>query len=110
MLLERLLILILIVCGLFIVSYNINTRTRDLEKLREYECGFESIGNSRMKYDIIYYLIGILYLIFDLEIVLLYPIIYVLKSYLSVLILFIFITILIAGYIYEWHIGALDII
>jgi NADH:ubiquinone oxidoreductase subunit 3 (subunit A) len=63
-----------------------------------------------MKYDIIYYLIGILYLIFDLEIVLLYPIIYVLKSYLSILILFLFITILILGYIYEWHIGALDIL
>lgn len=59
-----------------------------------------------MKYDIIYYLIGILYLIFDLEVILLYPILYVLKSYLSIFILFIFIIILIGGYIYEWHIGA----
>jgi len=63
-----------------------------------------------MKYDIIYYIIGILYLIFDLEVILLYPILYVLRSYLSLFILFFFVTILIAGYIYEWKIGALNIV
>lgn len=110
MLQDKLIVLLIIVLGQLIIGYNQNIRTNDLEKLREYECGFESIGNSRMKYDIIYYIIGILYLIFDLEVILLYPILYVLRSYLSLFILFFFVTILIAGYIYEWKIGALNIV
>ena len=107
---EKFIVIFIIVIGLLYVGFNQNIRNKDLEKLREYECGFESIGNSRMKYDIIYYIIGILYLIFDLEVILLYPIIYVLRSYLSIFIIFLFLIVLIGGYIYEWHIGAQDIV
>ena len=46
---------------------------RTIEKLSAYECGLEPVGDARMKFEILYYVIGILYLIFDLEIIFLFP-------------------------------------
>jgi NADH-quinone oxidoreductase subunit A len=59
-------IILLLVCtSLFVVSLWLSDTKRDLAKNATYECGLEPMGNSRMKFDIIYYVIGILYLIFD---------------------------------------------
>jgi NADH-quinone oxidoreductase subunit A len=59
---------------LFLVSFYLSYTNRSTEKLEAYECGFmSSVESARMRYEIFYYLIGILYLIFDLEIIFLFP-------------------------------------
>lgn len=86
---------------------------RSLEKLFPYECGLEPIGDARMKFSILYYLIGILYLIFDLEIILLFPlasILFSLTNLLSFIFAMLFLIIQTIGFIYEYNQGALDIL
>lgn len=80
------------------------------EKLSPYECGFEAFGDSRMKVDIRYYLIAILFIMFDLEIAFLFPWamangVVGMVGFWSVLI---FLGILTVGFLYEWKKGALD--
>ncbi len=55
------------------ISILISGKNKSVEKLSAYECGFSPVGDARIKFDIIYYVIGILFLIFDLEIILLFP-------------------------------------
>ena len=96
----------------YFISFWISITNRTIEKQSTYECGQEPMGNSRMKFDIIYYVIGILYQIFDLEIIFLFPqasIIYNQKSVFTIWIVIIFIAILTIGFIYEWFQGALEI-
>jgi NADH-quinone oxidoreductase subunit A len=105
------LILLLLVSVLYLVSFWISSTNRTMEKLSAYECGLEPVSDARIKFDILYYVIGILFLIFDLEIVFLVPlaaIIFNIPSYFGFIMLFIFITILTIGFIYEWLMGALD--
>jgi len=61
-------VLIGLVTILYVVSFWASATNRSIEKLSAYECGLEPVGDARMKFDILYYVIGILYLIFDLEI------------------------------------------
>ncbi len=82
----------------------------DSEKLSPYECGFEAFEDSRMKFDVRYYLVAILFIIFDLEIAFLFPWAVVLDEigmfgYLSMVV---FLGILVIGFIYEWMNGALE--
>ena len=82
----------------------------DPEKNSPYECGFEAFEDSRMKFDVRYYLVAILFIIFDLEIAFLFPWAVVLDEigmfgYLSMML---FLGILVVGFIYEWKKGALD--
>ena len=82
----------------------------DSEKLSPYECGFEAFEDSRMKFDVRYYLVAILFIIFDLEIAFLFPWAVVLDEigwfgYLSMVV---FLGILVIGFIYEWKKGALE--
>ena len=82
----------------------------DDEKNSPYECGFEPIEDSRMKFDVRFYLVAILFIIFDLEIAFLFPWAVVLdhiglEGYLAMAI---FIFILLVGFIYEWKKGALE--
>ena len=79
-------------------------------KLSPYECGFEAFEDARMKFDVRYYLVAILFILFDLEIAFLFPWAVVLKEigmfgFLSMLI---FLGILVVGFIYEWMRGALE--
>jgi NADH-quinone oxidoreductase subunit A len=77
------------------------------------EGGLEPVGDARMKFDILYYVIGILYLIFDLEIIFLFPLATVLFSLGSLLafgVVMIFLIILTIGFLYEWFHGALEIV
>ena len=77
-----------------------------------YECGFEPIGDARMRFEILYYVIGILYLIFDLEIIFLFPlasIIYEFNNLFAFWFINLFFLIVSLGFIYEYIVGALDI-
>ncbi len=80
------------------------------EKLSPYECGFEAFGDSRMKVDIRYYLIAILFIMFDLEIAFLFPwaIAQGAVGIVGFWAVMVFLLILTVGFIYEWKKGALD--
>ena len=82
----------------------------DKEKLSAYECGFEAFEDSRMKFDVRYYLVAILFIIFDLEIAFLFPWAVVLDSIgvFGLIAMGIFLFILVVGFIYEWKKGALE--
>ena len=82
----------------------------DSEKLSAYECGFEAFEDSRMKFDVRYYLVAILFIIFDLEIAFLFPWGVVLREIgiFGFLSMMLFLGILIVGFIYEWKKGALE--
>jgi NADH-quinone oxidoreductase subunit A len=83
---------------------------KDPEKLSPYECGFEAFDDSRMKFDVRYYLVAILFIIFDLEIAFLFPWAVSLDSVggFGLIAMAIFLTILVIGFIYEWKKGALE--
>ena len=80
------------------------------EKLSPYECGFEAFEDNRMKFDIRYYLVAILFIIFDLEIAFLFPWAVALDEIgmFGFLAMMIFLLVLVAGFIYEWMKGALE--
>ena len=82
----------------------------DSEKLSPYECGFEAFEDARMKFDVRYYLVAILFILFDLEIAFLFPWAIVLKDlgWFGLIAMFIFLGILVVGFIYEWKKGALE--
>ena len=80
------------------------------EKLSAYECGFEAFEDARMKFDVRYYLVAILFILFDLEIAFLFPWAIVLKEIgtFGFVSMMIFLAILVVGFIYEWMKGALE--
>jgi len=82
----------------------------DSEKLSIYECGFEPFEDSRMKFDIRYYLVAILFILFDLEITFLFPWAAVLQDigWFGFWAMVMFLTLLVIGFIYEWKKGALE--
>jgi NADH-quinone oxidoreductase subunit A len=82
----------------------------DSEKNSPYECGFEAFEDARMKFDVRYYLVAILFILFDLEIAFLFPWAVSLKEIGSVgfWAMMIFLGILVVGFVYEWKKGALD--
>ncbi len=82
----------------------------DAEKVSPYECGFEAFEDSRMKFDVRYYLVAILFIVFDLEIAFLFPWAVVLDSIggFGLIAMGIFLFILVIGFIYEWKKGALE--
>ena len=82
----------------------------DPEKLSPYECGFEAFEDARMKFDVRYYLIAILFILFDLEIAFLFPWAVVLPEigFFGFASMMVFLLILIIGFIYEWRRGALE--
>ena len=82
----------------------------DAEKLSPYECGFEAFEDARMKFDVRYYLVAILFILFDLEIAFLFPWSVVLPDIglFGFWSMMIFLGILIIGFIYEWKKGALE--
>ena len=82
----------------------------DDKKLAPYECGFEAFENARMKFDVRYYLVAILFIIFDLEIAFLFPWAVVLDDIglFGFLSMVLFLLVLVVGFIYEWMKGALE--
>ena len=82
----------------------------DPEKLSPYECGFEAFEDARMKFDVRYYLVAILFILFDLEIAFLFPWAVVVNEIgmPGFLAMMLFLAILVVGFIYEWMKGALE--
>ena len=82
----------------------------DLQKLSPYECGFEAFEDARMKFDVRYYLVAILFILFDLEIAFLFPWATVLPQigFFGFAAMMVFLLILIVGFVYEWKKGALE--
>ena len=82
----------------------------DSEKLSPYECGFEAFEDARMKFDVRYYLVAILFILFDLEIAFLFPWAIVLEEIglFGFVAMMVFLAILVVGFIYEWMKGALE--
>ncbi len=80
------------------------------EKLSPYECGFEAFEDARMQFDVRYYLVAILFILFDLEIAFLFPWAVVLREIgmFGFVAMMIFLTVLVVGFIYEWKKGALE--
>lgn len=80
------------------------------EKLSPYECGIPPVGNARERFSVSFYLVGMLFILFDVEAVFLYPwaVVYRGLKWLGFLEMFLYIVILLAGYIYIWKKGALD--
>ena len=95
---------------LFLLSYILIRRSSDLEKISAYECGFNPFEDARDKFDIRFYLVGILFIIFDLEITFLFPWAANLRNLdnFGFFTMFIFLLILLLGFCYEWKKGALD--
>jgi NADH-quinone oxidoreductase subunit A len=98
--------------GILLLSlgFLIGRGSKDAEKLSPYECGFEAFDDSRMKFDVRYYLVAILFIIFDLEIAFLFPWAVSLDvvGRFGILAMGLFLAILVVGFIYEWKKGALE--
>ena len=96
--------------GFIILNFLFSPKNPDPEKLSAYECGFEAFGDSRMEFDIRFYLVAILFIIFDLEIAFLFPWAISLGNIgpLGFWSMMIFLFILTIGFVYEWKKGALD--
>ena len=96
--------------GFIVLNFMFSPKKPDPEKLSAYECGFEAFGDSRMKFDVRFYLVAILFIIFDLEIAFLFPWAVSLGNIgiLGFCSMMIFLFILTVGFIYEWKKGALD--
>ncbi|NWH08978.1 MAG: NADH-quinone oxidoreductase subunit A [Alphaproteobacteria bacterium] len=95
---------------LTIVPFVIAPQKPDPEKLSAYECGFNAFDDARMKFDVRFYLVAILFIIFDLEVAFLFPWAITLKEtgvagFFSMLA---FLAVLTVGFIYEWKKGALE--
>jgi len=92
------------------LGFLIGSGEKDSEKLSPYECGFEAFDDSRMKFDVRYYLVAILFIIFDLEIAFLFPWAVSLDTVgkFGLLAMALFLAILVVGFIYEWKKGALE--
>jgi NADH-quinone oxidoreductase subunit A len=95
---------------LLVLGFLFGSGAKDDEKLSPYECGFEPFEDSRTKFDVRYYLVAILFIIFDLEIAFLFPWAVSLDAVggFGLISMGIFLAILVVGFIYEWRKGALE--
>ena len=115
-LLEYLPILLFLVIGVLVgvvpmlIGKVLSPSLPDAEKLSTYECGFEPFEDARMQFDIRYYLVAILFILFDLEIAFLFPWAVAFKDldFFGLISMMIFLAILVVGFVYEWAKGALD--
>ena len=96
--------------GFILVNFIFSPKNPDPEKLSAYECGFDAFDDSRMEFDVRFYLVAILFIIFDLEIAFLFPWAVSLGEIgiFGFISMMIFLSILTIGFIYEWKKGALD--
>jgi len=116
MLVEYLPILLFVIIGIgfgvmpLLAGFVLGPRRPYDEKLSPYECGFEPFEDAQMKFDVRFYLVAILFIIFDLEIAFLFPWAVVLDEIgmFGLLAMFLFLAILVVGFIYEWKKGALE--
>lgn len=96
--------------GPLVLSKLVSPSNPDFAKNSPYECGFEAFEDARMKFDVRYYLVAILFILFDLEIAFLFPWAVVLQEIglFGFLAMMVFLGVLVIGFIYEWMKGALE--
>ena len=96
--------------ALLVVGGVLSPTRPDAEKNSPYECGFEAFEDARMQFDVRYYLVAILFIIFDLEIAFLFPWAVVLEDIgmVGFWAMMVFLALLTIGFVYEWKKGALD--
>ena len=95
---------------LLLIGLALGKGEKNPNKLAPYECGFEAFEDARMRFDVRYYLVAILFIIFDLEIAFLFPWAVVLDEIgtFGFVTMVIFLAVLVVGFIYEWKKGALE--
>lgn len=95
---------------LFALGFVLGPRRPDAEKNSPYECGFEAFEDARMQFDVRYYLVAILFIIFDLEIAFFFPWAVVLRDVgmAGFWAMMLFLAVLVIGFAYEWRKGALE--
>lgn len=96
--------------ALMIAPFLVAVRNPDPEKVSAYECGFDAFDDARMKFDVRFYLVSILFIIFDLEIAFLFPWAVAFKEVgaFGFWSMMVFLGVLTIGFIYEWKKGALE--
>ena len=101
---------LLISIGFILINFISSPKNPDPEKLSAYECGFDAFDDSRMEFDVRFYLVAILFIIFDLEIAFLFPWAITLGKIgiFGFWSMMIFLAVLTIGFIYEWKKGALE--
>ena len=97
-------------CAFVVINFILSPKKPDPEKLSAYECGFEAFDDARGRFDVRFYLVAILFIIFDLEIAFLFPWAVSLGNIgtLGFVSMMIFLFVLTVGFVYEWKKGALD--
>lgn len=105
-------VILVIISALYVVSFVISWAwtERTIEKLSSYECGLEPFAHRDIQFDILFYIVGLLFLLFDLEIIFLFPLACVymtMESYVSMVVAMVFFIILTIGLCYEWFLGVL---
>ena len=95
---------------ILLLSLIVSSKADDFQKLSSYECGFNPFDDSRTEFNVKFYIVAILFIIFDLEVSFLFPfsVSFNTVGFLGVLSMLIFLLILTLGFIYEWQKGALD--
>jgi len=95
---------------LLTLGFALGRGSKDPAKLAPYECGFEAFEDTRIRFDVRYYLVAILFIIFDLEIAFLFPWAVSLRTIgtFGLVAMGIFLTVLVVGFVYEWRKGALE--
>ena len=101
---------LVIACALMVAPFLIAVRNPDSEKLSAYECGFNAFDDARMKFDVRFYLVAILFIIFDLEVAFLFPwaVSFSEVGWFGFWSMMIFLGVLTVGFAYEWRKGALE--
>jgi len=95
---------------LLTLGFALGRGRKDSQKLAPYECGFEAFEDTRMRFDVRYYLVAILFIIFDLEIAFLFPWAVALDriGVFGLAAMGVFLAVLVVGFVYEWRKGALE--
>jgi NADH-quinone oxidoreductase subunit A len=95
---------------ILLLSLVVSSKADDFQKLSSYECGFNPFDDSRSEFNIKFYIVAILFIIFDLEVSFLFPfaVSFNTVGFIGVLAMLIFLIVLTLGFIYEWQKGALD--
>ena len=106
----HLIVVVAIATAILGLSAWVGVKRPSREKLSPYECGIAPVGNARERFSVSFYLVGMLFILFDVEAVFLYPWAVVFKDlkWFGFLEMFLYIAILLAGYVYIWKKGALD--
>lgn len=93
-----------------VISYFLKVNRPNKQKLAPYECGFPEFENARARFDVKFYLVAILFIVFDLEVAFLFPFAVVMRSvgWPALIAVALFLFLLVVGFIYEWKKGALE--